>query len=210
MKKVFGILTMAAVLLLAAACGKCDQPASKGALDVIKARTSIRSFTGDKLTEEQINTLLDAAMAAPTAGNMQPWRFVVVTGDEAKAALFEGDRRADMYTQAGAVIFVCGETTALRRPHGQPDAEPVLMPNDFWYEDCSAATENLLLAATAVDLGAVWISCYPNERKVKKMQEALGLPDNVVPLAIVPVGVPAENPEPKVKWDPEKVHYDRW
>jgi len=203
-------MTMAAVLLTAASCCKSEAPAQKGALEVIKARTSIRSFTGEKLSEEQLNTLLDAAMAAPTAANIQPWRFVVITDDAVKAGLYEGERHKAMVTGAGAVIIVCGETTRLRKPHGDENAEPVLAPNNYWYEDCSAATENLLLAATALDLGAVWLSCYPNEKSVERIREYLDLPDNVCPLAIVPVGYPAENPEPKQKWDPEKIHYDRW
>lgn len=211
MNKLFGVLTVTAVLLMAAACGKCEQPAQKSALEVIKARTSIRAFTGEKLSEEQIHTLLDAAMAAPTASNVQPWRFVVITDDAVKAGLYEGERHKSMVTTAGAVIIVCGETTRLRKPHdAAPDAEPEVVPNKYWYEDCSAATENLLLAATALDLGAVWLSCYPNEKSVERIKTYLGLPETVCPLAIVPVGVPAENPEPKVKWDPEKIHYDRW
>lgn len=202
---------MTAVLLMAAACGKSGQPAQKSALEVIKARTSIRAFTGEKLSEEQIHTLLDAAMAAPTASNVQPWRFVVITDEAVKAGLYEGERHKSMVTTAGAVIIVCGETTRLRKPHdAAPDAEPEVVPNNYWYEDCSAATENLLLAATALDLGAVWLSCYPNEKSVERIKTYLGLPETVCPLAIVPVGVPAENPEPKVKWDPEKIHYDRW
>mgnify|MGYP002626780407 FL=1 len=204
------ILALAVVVLAAASCDKGEQPAAKSALDVIKARTSIRAFTGEKLTEEQINTLLDAAMAAPTASNIQPWRFVVITDEDVKAGLYEGERHKSMVTTAGAVIVVCGETTRLRRPHGDAEAEPEVVPNNFWYEDCSAATENLLLAATALDLGAVWLSCYPNEKSVERIKTYLGLPATVCPLAIVPVGYPAENPEPKQKWDPEKIHYNRW
>ena len=86
------ILALAVVVLAAASCDKGEQPAAKSALDVIKARTSIRAFTGEKLSEEQINTLLDAAMAAPTASNIQPWRFVVITDDDVKAGLYEGER----------------------------------------------------------------------------------------------------------------------
>ena len=204
------ILALAVVVLAAASCDKGEQPAAKSALDVIKARTSIRAFTGEKLSEEQINTLLDAAMAAPTASNIQPWRFVVITDEDVKAGLYEGERHKSTVTTAGAVIIVCGETTRLRRPHGDAEAEPEVVPNNFWYEDCSAATENLLLAATALDLGAVWLSCYPNEKSVERIKTYLGLPATVCPLAIVPVGYPAENPEPKQKWDSEKIHYNRW
>ena len=211
MKKMMLMGALVAALVVAAACGKEAQPAQKSALEVIKARTSIRSFTGEKLSEEQINTLLDAAMAAPTDANVQPWRFIVITDDEVKAGLYSGEVHKKMVTTAGAVIVVCGETTRLRRPKdADEDAEPVPVPNKYWFEDCSAATENLLLAATALDLGAVWLSCYPTERIVERIRAYLGIPASVTPLAIVPVGYPAENPEPKNKWKPENIHYDKW
>ncbi len=193
------------------ACCKNEAPKEKGALEVIKARTSIRSFTGKKLTEDQIHTLLDAAMAAPTDANIQPWRFIVITDDEIKAGLYQGEKHKHMVTTAGAVIVVCGETTRMVKPRdAAEDAEPVERPNNYWFEDCSAATENLLLAATALDLGAVWLSCYPTERIVDRIRAYLGIPANVTPLAIVPVGYPAETPEPKDKWNPDNIHYDRW
>jgi len=211
MKRIACYLAMAALIVTTASCCKNDAPAQKSALEVIKARTSIRSFTGEKLTEEQINTLLDAAMAAPTAADIRPWRFVVITDEEIKAGLYQGERHKHMVTTAGAVIVVCGETTRMVTPRDAAEgSEPVERPNNWWYEDCSAATENLLLATTALDLGAVWLSCYPNENSVARIQAYLGLPGNVTPLAIVPVGVPAENPEPKDKWNPENIHYDRW
>ena len=116
-----------------------------------------------------------------------------------------------MVETAGAVIVVCGETTRMVRPHGAAeDAELVASPNKYWFEDCSAATENLLLAATALDLGAVWLSCYPSERIVERISAYLGIPEGVTPLAIVPVGYPAEQPAPKDKWKPENIHYDKW
>jgi len=197
-------------MVAAASCCKKEAPKEKSALEVIQARTSIRSFTGEKLTEEQINTLLRAAMAAPTAADIRPWRFVVITDDEIKAGLYQREHHRNLVAGAGAVIIVCGETTRQTRPHGDAGApgEPVF--NNYWYEDCCAATENLLLAATALDLGAVWLSCYPSENIVKRIKEYLGLPETVIPLAIVPVGVPAENPEPKDKWNPDNIHYDRW
>ncbi|MBQ9397669.1 MAG: nitroreductase family protein [Bacteroidales bacterium] len=211
MKKKMLIGALVVAFVLAAACGKEAQPAQKSALEVIKARTSIRSFTGEKLSEEQINTLLDAAMAAPTAANEQPWRFIVITDDEVKAGLYSGEVHKKMVANAGAVIIVCGENTRLRRSHGaDPDAQPVPESNPYWYEDCSAATENLLLAATALDLGAVWLSCYPIERSVNRIREYLSIPETVTPLAIVPVGYPAETPAPKNKWKPENIHYDKW
>jgi len=211
MKHLIFIFACAALLVLMTACCKNEAPKEKGALEVIKARTSIRSFTGEKLTEDQIHTLLDAAMAAPTDANIQPWRFIVITDDEIKAGLYQGEKHKHMVTTAGAVIVVCGETTRMVKPRdAAEDAEPVERPNNYWFEDCSAATENLLLAATALDLGAVWLSCYPTERIVDRIRAYLGIPANVTPLAIVPVGYPAETPEPKDKWNPDNIHYDRW
>lgn len=212
MKKIVIAWALVAMMVVAAACGSKEaQPADKSALEVIKARTSIRSFTGEKLTEDQIHTLLDAAMAAPTDANIQPWRFIVITDDEIKSGLYQGAKHKHMVETAGAVIIVCGETTRMARPHNaSEDAEPVPTPNKYWFEDCSAATENLLLAATALDLGAVWLSCYPSERIVDRIRAYLGIPENVTPLAIVPVGYPAEQPEPKNKWNPDYIHYDKW
>ena len=144
------LFACAALLVMMTACCKNEAPKEKGALEVIKARTSIRSFTGKKLTEDQIHTLLDAAMAAPTDANIQPWRFIVITDDEIKAGLYQGEKHKHMVTTAGAVIVVCGETTRMVKPRdAAEDAEPVERPNNYWFEDCSAATENLLLAATA-------------------------------------------------------------
>ena len=209
MKQLFCLC--AALLVLMTACCKSEAPKENGALEVIKARTSVRSFTGEKLTEEQIHTLLDAAMAAPTAVDIRPWRFIVITDDEIKAGLYQGEVHKKMVTTAGAVIVVCGETTRMVKPRDAgEDAELVERPNNYWFEDCSAATENLLLAATALDLGAVWLSCYPTERIVDRIRAYLGIPANVTPLAIVPVGYPAETPEPKNKWNPDNIHYDRW
>ena len=179
-------------------------------MDVIMARTSIRSFTGDPVSREQLETLLKAGMAAPTAMNVQPWRFVVVTDKDKIAEVFGAGPRSGMFTTAGAIIVVCGETTFMRKPFGQPDAPETEQPNMFWYEDCSAAAENILLAATAEGLGAVWTAGYPAMERIAPISAALGLPENVVPLCIIPVGIPAEEPAPKDKWKPENIHWEQW
>ena len=197
-------------MLLAACAPKAQQPQAPSALDVIMTRTSIRSFTGDAVPQEQLETILKAGMAAPTAMNSQPWKFVVVTDKEKIAQVFGGGWRPEMFTTAGAVIVVCGETTSMRKPFGQPDAPEEEMPNMFWYEDCSAAAENILLAAHALGLGAVWTAGYPAEERIAPIQEALGIPEKVKALCIIPVGVPAENPEPKDKWKPENIHWSQW
>ena len=207
MKQISIIAALLAAILLS---GCQTQQSAPSALDVIMSRTSIRSFTGDPVPQDQLETILKAGMAAPTAMNGQPWRFVVVTDKDKIATVFGAGPRSGMFTTAGAVIVVCGQTTSMGRPFGQPDAPEQEMPNMFWFEDCSAAAENILLAAHALGLGAVWTAGYPAEERIAPVAAALGLPENVKPLCIIPVGVPAEDPAPKDKWKPEFIHWEQW
>lgn len=207
MKRIFLLIALAVMMILPG-CG--SRPEAPSALDVIMNRTSIRQFTGEPVSMEQLEILLRAGMAAPTAMNSQPWRFVVLTEKARIAELLGGGPRSGMFTDAGAVIIVCGQTTMMRKPFGQPDAPAVEMDNIFWYEDCSAATENILLAAKALGLGAVWTAGYPATERIAPLAAALGLPENVVPLSIIPVGIPAEDPAPKDKWNPDNIHWNNW
>ena len=202
---------LAAIVTLSSCADSAPKTASdKGssALEVIMSRKSVRTFSGEKITPEQTEILLKAAMAAPTAINMQPWQFVVVNDDEVLQKLYGNDPRGAMFIQAGTVIYVCGETEMVRP--GRDGGAPQAAPNQFWSQDCSAATENLLLAAEAIGLGAVWTALYPDEMRCKPVAETLGLPENVKPLCAVPVGFPAGDEQPKDKWKPEKIHYNRW
>lgn len=203
-------LSIAVAAALVTGCKAQEGTSAPSALDVIMTRTSIRSFTGDPVSREQLETILKAGMAAPTAMNSQPWRFVVVTDKEKIAQVFGSGFRGEMFNNAGAVIVVCGESTSMRKPFGQPDAPEVEMDNMFWYEDCSAAAENILLAAHALGLGAVWTAGYPGMDRAKPIAAALGIPEKVIPLCIIPVGVPAESPAPKDKWKPENIHWNQW
>ena len=192
-----------ALVLAAAVLTGCKSQDKAGnnaasALDVIMTRTSIRAFTGEPVSREQIETILKAGMAAPTAMNGQPWRFVVVTDKAKIQEVFGSGFRSEMFTTAGAVFLVCGEMSSDGRP------------NMFWYEDCSAAAENILLAAHALGLGAVWTAGYPAEDRTAPFAAALGIPSNVGILCTIPLGVPAEDPEPKDKWKPENIHWEKW
>lgn len=200
------IAILAAAVSLLAACAQ-TQEAPKGALDTIFSRKSVRSYTSEPVSSEQTEILLKAAMSAPTGMNVQPWRFVVVTDDAVKEAL--AGPRGKMIRNAPLVVVVCGETTIMRKP--SPEAtEEVRMDNPNWTADCAAATENLLLAAEAIGLGAVWTASYPYEDRMGPAREALGLPENVSSFCVVPVGYPAGDDKPKDKWKPENIHYDRW
>ena len=207
--KFLRFILLTAVLTGAAVCCTPKQAvAEKSALETIASRKSVRSYTDQDVTDQQVEMMLRAAMAAPTGMNVQPWRFVVVRDQAVKDKL--AGPRGGMIAQAPVVFVICGETTLMRKPFGQPDAEPVEVANGNWTQDCSAATENLLLAAEALGLGAVWTAAYPYEDRVNPIREALGLPENVTPLCVVPCGYPAGDDEPKDKWKPENIHYDKW
>ena len=174
-----------------------EQPGSQAVLDNIHARKSVRSYTDEPVTPEQVETLLRAAMAAPSGKNVQPWRFVVVTQPETKQKLAVGFNK--MIAKAPVAIVICGLT-----------ANPSGIANNNWTADCAAATENLLLAAESLGLGAVWTACYPYDDRMQPAIEALGLPDDVTPYCIVPVGHPAGDNKPKNKWNPDHIHYEKW
>ena len=162
-------------------------------------RKSVRSFTSEPVSEEHIQAMLKAAMAAPTAVNYQPWRFVVVTDRTQLDAMAEILPYAKMLKQAPLAIVVCGETTWF-------DGKE----NPYWQQDCSAATENLLLAAEALGLGAVWTGVFPNMQLAEPLSEFLGLPETVQPLCAIPIGHHDGTTKPRDKWKPENIHYGRW
>lgn len=171
--------------------------AAQAVIGNIMTRTSVRQYTERPISADTLETLLKAGMAAPTAVNKQPWAFVVTTGRDALDSLATLQPRLQT---AAAAITVCGDMT--RAIEGED--------RDFWVQDCSAATENILLAAHALGLGAVWTGVYPIAERVDNVSHALALPDSVVPMCIIAVGYPVADQEPKDKWDPSKVHYQRW
>ena len=162
-------------------------------------RKSVRSFTSEPVSEEHIEAMLKAAMAAPTAVNYQPWRFVVITDRAQLDAMAEVLPYARMLKQAPLAIIVCGETTWFEGRE-----------NPYWQQDCSAATENLLLAAEALGLGAVWTGVYPNMDLAKPLGEFLSLPETVQPLCAIPIGHHDGTTQPRDKWKPENIHYGKW
>lgn len=184
---------------------KMEEPTMKqdnklSVLDNIHARTSIRSYQPKEIEDEKIEQLLRAAMAAPTATNRQPWAFIVIRDKETMNELGSTLPYAKMVKDAPLAIAVCGDLTKAISGAGI----------EYWVQDASAASENLLLAAQALGLGAVWTGVYPIDERVKEVQKILQLPEQIVPLNVIPIGYPAETPLPKDKWKPENVHYDRW
>lgn len=167
----------------------------------ILVRKSVRSYTDRPIAREQIDTLLRAAMAAPSGRDMRPWKFVVIDDRAAMDSLRGRLPYAKMLAEAQAAVVVCGDLS-VKDDEGNPSTN--------WTFDCSAATENLLLAAESMGLGAVWTGVYPYEERVVAVKAALGLPEHIVPLNVIPLGWPKGDPQPKDKYEAANIHYNGW
>lgn len=206
MKNLYVSTLVGLILATMTSCGnncnssvtQSSETVGKDALEVIMTRTSVRQYTDRAITSETIDTLLRAGMAAPTAGNKQPWKFVVVTDRASLDSLAAGNWR--MAAEAQAAIIVCGDTENVFPGEGR----------DYWVQDCSAASENILLAAHAVGLGAVWCGCYPISERVEKVRKLFEIPSSIVPMSVLLLGYPAGEQTPKDKYKPENVHYNKW
>ncbi len=166
----------------------------RDALDLIKARRSIRQYTTAPVSPEQIQALLEAAMAAPSGRNLRAWEFVVVTDRATRERLARTHEFSGMAASAPVVFVVCGRERESRH----------------WISDCSAATENLLLEATSLGLGGVWVGLYPVPEREQYVREVLGLPAELRPLCMVPIGQPAESKPPRTQFEPDRVHFERY
>ncbi|MBR1381372.1 MAG: nitroreductase family protein [Paludibacteraceae bacterium] len=197
MKKTLFILTLTAMII---SCTCQSEQNINSALDVINTRVSVRQFTGEKLSSAQIDTILRAGMAAPTAVNKQPWAFVVVEDAAQLAALSRALPSSRIENGASHAIVVCGDMTKALEGEAQ----------GYWVEDTSAATENMLLAAHAMGLGGLWVGVYPIAEKVKRVSDIIAAPEYIVPMCLVVLGVPNEQPAVKDKYKPENIHFNRW
>ena len=212
MKKVT-LLLAAAAMLFAACCNKQEATQADPAevvMQNILNRKSVRSYTGDTIPAAVMENILRAAMAAPSGMDIRPWSFVVLTDKSEYETIFEGNGNMKKFMESGAVIVVCADTTVTRPPRDNPDGPAITMPDPIWRDDMGAVTENLLLAVEAYGLGACWTACYPFPDTMRPVKETLGLPPTVVPYAVVPIGYPSTENTPKDKWDPARVHYNRW
>lgn len=211
MKKV--ILMLAAALTVAACCNKQEPVQADPAESVMQnilSRKSVRQYTGDTIPGATLEQILRAAQAAPSGRDWRPWSFVVVTPDQDLEAIFGDNFNMRMYKQAGAIVILCADTIHMGPTREDPDGPAVAQVNHLWRDDLGAATENLLLAVEAYGLGACWTACYPYAERMDPIRAALGLPATVVPYAVVPIGVPSGETQPKDKWDASRVHYHRW
>lgn len=166
-------------------------------MDAILTRKSIRKYKDIEVSDEIVEDLLRAAMAAPSAGNEQPWEFIVLRDKEIMRKITEFHPYSRMLLNTDVAIIVCGDE-AKEKFKG------------YWVQDCSAASENILLAAEDKGLGAVWLGVYPLEDRVSSLKKVLNLPESVIPLSIIPVGYPDEQKNPADRFNKERIHYDRW
>jgi len=166
---------------------------------VIHSRKSVRNFTGASVSKADLDKIIRAGMAAPTAVNMQPWSFVAVTDRKKLDELAGGLPYAKMLVKAAAAIIVCTEPA---KAYGQSKELAVI--------DASLAGENILLAIEALGLGGVWTAAYPYGDRMKHVRTVLGIPQDLIPMNVIAVGVPTGADKPKNKYKKEKIHWEEW
>jgi len=168
------------------------------AMQALFSRRSIRTYTSEAVSAAAIEEMLEAAMSAPSAGNQQPWHFVVVTERKLLDRIPEFHPHSLMCREARLAVLVCGDPS-LEKHAG------------YWSQDCAAATENLLVAVHAKGLGGVWVGVYPREERVVGFRKLLDIPEHVIPFAVVPIGHPAEQKPPRPdRYNKARIHKNRW
>lgn len=166
-------------------------------VDAIFNRRSIRRYQSRPVPAEMLNRILKAAMVAPTSGDQRPWHFIVIDDAEVIQPILKLNPGADALNEAPLAILVCGEP--LHERYGP-----------YWVQDCSAATENILIEAVHLGLGAVWCGIYPREHRVSGLRQLLDIPEGVIPFSLVPLGYPAEVLPPHDCFDETRIHFNSW
>lgn len=166
-------------------------------LEAIKTRRSIRKYTDEAVTREAIINIITAGMYAPSAGNQRVWHFIVVDDKKILSSIPDWHPHANMLRYASCAIVVCADTNA--ETH-----------KGYWVQDCSAATQNMLLAIHGLGLGGVWLGIHPRPERIAKVKEMFNLPLGVEPLCIIAIGHPAVKKPPEERFEPHKIHWNRW
>lgn len=166
-------------------------------LDFINSRRSIRDFTSEHISKKDIEKILESGMQAPSAGNQQPWEFVVINKHELLTEIPRIHPYSKMLKTAPAAILVCGNPAKCQH-------------KDFWVQDCSAATQNMLLAIHSLNLGGVWLGVYPDSGRMEGLRELLGIPDNIIPFSLIAFGHFEGSVSVQDRFDPEKIHINIW
>jgi nitroreductase len=163
-------------------------------LDIIFNRRSIREYTGRPVSEADVQSLLEAGMAAPSASNRKPWHFVAITDRERLQALADCHPFGKMLARAALAIAVCGDPSV----------------SDWWVTDCCAATQNILIAVSGLGLGGVWLGCHGRPEREQAVRDVLSIPKKIGVLSLLSIGYPGEQKEARTQYDAARVHRDRW
>ena len=163
-------------------------------LQLIFSRRSIRKYTDQPVSEADITSLLQAGMAAPSAMNRKPWQLVVVTDKQTIGAIADAPPFSRTLGDAALVIVVCGDPSV----------------SDWWLQDCTLATENILIAAAGLGLGAVFLGCHGKAEREGPIRRVLGIPQEIGMASVLSIGHPAESKEPRTQYDPAQVHRNKW
>lgn len=192
----FGLITICSISFMS--CSQKDEKQitkKEAALSAIYNRKSVRSFIKDRpVSEEDVQALIKAGMSAPSGKDTRPWEFVIINDRAILDKMAEELPTAKMLSQAPMAIVVCGDT----------------IRSSYWYLDCSAATENILLAAEAMELGGVWTAAYPYRDRMATVIKHTNMPAQVLPLVVIPIGYPMGNHSVKDKYDEKKIHMNKW
>lgn len=192
----FGLITICSISFMS--CSQKDEKQitkKEAALSAIYNRKSVRSFIKDRpVSNEDVQALIKAGMSAPSGKDTRPWEFVIINDRAILDKMAEELPTAKMLSQAPMAIVVCGDT----------------IRSSYWYLDCSAATENILLAAEAIELGGVWTAAYPYRDRMATVIKHTNMPAQVLPLAVIPIGYAMGNHSVKDKYDEKKIHMNKW
>lgn len=170
------------------------------ALEAILTRRSVRSFSSEPVSMDLARQVIQAGMYAPSASDEQPWYFLVLTERDVLAKIPAIHPYAEAAAQAPMSILLCGDPGSERQP-------------GMWAQDCAAATENMLIAATALGLGSLWVGFYPREDRMQPLRRLLDLPNRIMPFALIPLGYPAQQPEqvdPRERFKEERIRLNHW
>lgn len=167
------------------------------AIDAILSRRSIRKYTSNPVSKQIITELLEVAMVAPSAANRQPWHFIIIDNRQILDEIPKFHQYSSMLKEASVAILICGDLQIETR-------------ESFLVQDCSAATQNLLIAAHAKGLGAVWLGIHPLEDRIVAIQKLLELPEHIIPISLIPIGYPAEQKPPEKRYDESRIHRNQW
>ena len=167
------------------------------ALDAILTRRSVRSYNNKNIGNELINILLKTGFSAPSAGNQQPWHFIIIKDRETLDKITEILPNGQMLKKANCAIFICGDLSVEKY-------------KGYWILDCSAATENILISARSLGLGSCWLGVYPREERIKNLKLLFNLPDHIIPFSVLSLGFTDEMQEESDRFNDERVHWEKW